>query len=46
MKFMDHKIIIHGGFFSESGTNSEIKLAKQEALSEIVKKSYSYMIRI
>jgi L-asparaginase len=43
MKFMDHKIIIHGGFFSESGTNSEIKLAKQEALSEIVKKSYSYL---
>ena len=40
---MDHKIIIHGGFFSESGTNSEIKLAKQEALSEIVKKSYSYL---
>lgn len=43
MKFMDHKIIIHGGFFSESGTNLEIKLAKQEALSEIVKKSYSYL---
>jgi L-asparaginase len=40
---MDHKIIIHGGFFSESGTNSEIKLAKQEALSEIVKKSYTYL---
>lgn len=40
---MYHKIIIHGGFFSESGTNSEIKLAKQEALSDIVKKSYSYL---
>lgn len=40
---MDPKIIIHGGFFSESRTNLEIKLAKQEALSAIVKKSYSYL---
>lgn len=40
---MSHKLIIHGGFFSESRTNSEIKLAKQQALSDIVKKSYDYL---
>lgn len=40
---MDYKLIIHGGFFSESSTNSEIKLAKQQALSDIVKKSYDFL---
>lgn len=40
---MGPKLIIHGGFFSESHTNQEIKLAKQEALSEIVQKSYQYL---
>lgn len=40
---MDYKLIIHGGFFSESRINSEIKLAKQQALSDIVKKSYDYL---
>ncbi len=40
---MSHKLIIHGGFFSESRTNSEIKLAKQQALSDIVKRSYDYL---
>lgn len=40
---MSHKLIIHGGFFSESHTNSEIKLAKQQALSDIVNKSYDYL---
>ncbi len=40
---MDHKVIIHGGFFSESIVNQEIKHAKQEALSEIVQKSYNYL---
>lgn len=40
---MNHKLIIHGGFFSESRTNSEIKLAKQQALSDIVKESYDYL---
>ena len=40
---MSHKLIIHGGFFSESHTNSEIKLAKQQALSDIVKRSYDYL---
>jgi L-asparaginase len=37
------KIIIHGGFFSESSTSSETKLAKQEALKEIVKKAYVFL---
>jgi L-asparaginase len=37
------KIIIHGGFFSESSTNVETKVAKQEALLRIVKDSYDYL---
>ena len=37
------KIIIHGGFFSESSTNYETKVAKQEALLQIVKDSYAYL---
>ena len=37
------KIIIHGGFFSESSTNQETKVAKQEALLRIVKDSYAYL---
>ncbi|EDM37541.1 Asparaginase [Pedobacter sp. BAL39] len=37
------KIIIHGGFFSESATNQETKKAKQDALSEIVSKGYTYL---
>ena len=37
------KIIIHGGFFSESSTNSETKIAKQEALLQIVKDSYVFL---
>lgn len=37
------KIIIHGGFFSESSTHDEIKIAKQEALERIVKSSYQYL---
>ena len=37
------KIIIHGGFFSESQTNREIKKAKQEALVEIVKLAHKYL---
>ena len=37
------KIIIHGGFFSESGTNQETKIAKQEALSAIVSQSHTYL---
>ena len=37
------KIIIHGGFFSESSTNNETKVAKQNALLKIVKDSYTYL---
>ncbi len=41
---MNPKIIIHGGFFSESKTNKEIKIAKQKALTDIVKKSFRYLL--
>ena len=37
------KLIIHGGFFSESGTNQEIKKAKQEALATIAEASYVFL---
>jgi L-asparaginase len=37
------KLIIHGGFFSESSTNHEVKVAKQEALQEIVDLGYKYL---
>jgi len=37
------KLIIHGGFFSESGTNQEIKKAKQEALATITEASYTFL---
>jgi L-asparaginase len=37
------KLIIHGGFFSESSTNHETKIAKQEALSRIAKDSYAFL---
>lgn len=37
------KIIIHGGFFSESTTDNETKKAKQEALKDIVIKSHSFL---
>ncbi len=37
------KVILHGGFFSESSTNLETKIAKQEALLRIVKSAYQYL---
>lgn len=37
------KLIIHGGFFSESSTNPETKAAKQNALERIVKDSYEFL---
>ncbi|RZK20236.1 MAG: asparaginase [Pedobacter sp.] len=37
------KLIIHGGFFSESSTNQETKKAKQDALSEIVTLGHEYL---
>jgi L-asparaginase len=40
---MEPKVIIHGGFFSESGTNDDVKRAKQDALREIAEKAYAYL---
>jgi L-asparaginase len=37
------KIIIHGGFFSESSTNQETKVAKQNALKQIATDSYEFL---
>ncbi len=37
------KLIIHGGFFSESSTNAETKVAKQKSLERIVKNSFDYL---
>lgn len=37
------KIIIHGGFFSESNTDAETKLAKQKALQEIATAGYEFL---
>lgn len=37
------KIIIHGGFFSESSTSPETKEAKQKTMERIVKQSYDYL---
>lgn len=37
------KIIIHGGFFSESNTNHETKIAKQKSLERIVRDSFHFL---
>lgn len=37
------KVIIHGGFFSESSTNHETKVAKQQALLRIAKASHDFL---
>lgn len=37
------KIIIHGGFFSESSTHQETKIAKQEALKKIASSGFEYL---
>ena len=37
------KIIIHGGFFSESHTNQATKIAKQNALKEIAEKGFAFL---
>ena len=37
------KLIIHGGFFSESSTSHETKIAKQESLKSILLRSYDYL---
>jgi L-asparaginase len=42
---MQPKLIIHGGFFSESGTTDDIKKAKQQALNDIIEKGYQYLLQ-
>lgn len=37
------KLIIHGGFFSESSQSAETKLAKQNSLERITKNAYEYL---
>ncbi|MEJ5962111.1 isoaspartyl peptidase/L-asparaginase [Pedobacter immunditicola] len=37
------KLIIHGGFFSESDSNEETKIAKQKALSSIVLQANTFL---
>ncbi len=37
------KLIIHGGFFSESSQNHETKTAKQNSLKEIAQKSFEFL---
>lgn len=37
------KVIIHGGFFSESDQSHEVKTAKQESLKNIVKKAFDFL---
>jgi len=39
------KIIIHGGFFSESHTDEVTKKAKQQAMEDIVRRSYGYLLQ-
>lgn len=38
------KVIIHGGFFSESHTDTATKLAKQESMKRIVKLAHTYLL--
>jgi L-asparaginase len=37
------KLIIHGGFFSESTQSNEVKIAKQNALLSIAEKSFEFL---
>ncbi|QFG53133.1 isoaspartyl peptidase/L-asparaginase [Chryseobacterium sp.] len=37
------KIIIHGGFFSESSQTAETKIAKQQSLTNIIDRSWDYL---
>jgi L-asparaginase len=37
------KLIIHGGFFSESDQSHEVKVAKQESLKNIAQKTFEYL---
>lgn len=42
---MQPKLMIHGGFFSESSTSAEVKLAKQEALVRIANLAYAHLLK-
>lgn len=37
------KLLIHGGFFSESAQNHDTKIAKQQALKSIAAKAFEYL---
>ncbi len=37
------KLLIHGGFFSESSQSNETKIAKQKAMERIVRNSFEYL---
>jgi L-asparaginase len=37
------KLIIHGGFFSESLTNQEVKKAKQDALATVAEQAHKFL---
>ncbi|MFC5872523.1 L-asparaginase [Chryseobacterium arachidis] len=37
------KLIIHGGFFSESDQSHEVKVAKQKSLKNIAQKAFEYL---
>ncbi len=37
------KVIIHGGFFSESSQSNETKVAKQQALESIARQSFEFL---
>lgn len=39
----DMKVIIHGGFFSESSQSNETKVAKQQALERIAREAYRFL---
>lgn len=43
LKTTNMKLIIHGGFFSESTTNHQTKVEKQQALSRIVTDSFEFL---
>jgi len=38
------KIVIHGGFFSESSQSDETKKRKQEALKSVIERGYDYLM--
>ena len=37
------KLIIHGGFFSESSQSDDVKKSKQDSLKQILTRSFDYL---